>query len=364
MRYFSTGAIRPAAISGWSRRGRAAIALIAFGSALSLVIAACGGSNTPAKTGSATTYDIPVVAIGPPPIFISLYLNVAESKGYFKKLGVVPTTRYFQNGTQVTANVINGTDWVGATSSQSVIEAVAGGAPVSAITGLNNQDFFVASNLPGVKSCSDLKGKTIAQDNINNARYLYLKSYLATCNLSFSDIHVISSQNAALIQAAIAGQVTTGVFHINELASVENNTGKTWTKLPTPPSLERAEHYGMLVSSKSAISQHRTAMVHFLAAWILSMRFMQSSKNVDEFARIASAATGDPLKADKLAIQGFQKIDYWGQASSGLEQSQVMGTVSLLKQIGAIKGASPTYNQITDLSLYPDALKLANSVGG
>ncbi|HUY24739.1 MAG TPA: ABC transporter substrate-binding protein [Candidatus Saccharimonadales bacterium] len=349
------------------RGGPSRFAPMSFGLVACLLLAACGGGGATGGTttsGGTTTYDVPVVAIGPPPIFISLYLNVAEKEGYFKKLGIVPTIRYFQNGTQVAANVINGTDWVAATSSQSVIESIAGGAPITALSGMNNQDFFVASSLPGVTTCASLKGKTIAQDSINNARYLYLKSLLATCGLNLSDVRLISSQNAALIQAAIAGQVTTGVFHINELASVEANTGKKWNKLPTPSNLEKSEHYGMLIVSKSALAQNKTAITHFLAAWILSMRFMQDPKNLNSFAKVASAATGDPLAADKLAIQGFQAIDYWGQSNDGLTQSQVMGTVQLLEQIGAVKPAqAPTYNQITDLSLYPAALKLANSVG-
>ena len=339
---------------------------VALGTIAALVLAACGGSS--ASTGSSSStpssvLDVQAAAIGPPPIFLSLYINVAQERGFFKKVGVNVTPRYFQRGTDVAANVISGGVLVAATATQAVEESIVGGAPIVAISGLNHQDFFVASGLSGVKSCADLKGKTIAADGVNNARYLYLQSFLKTCGASLSQVSLLNIANQALVQAAIAGQVTTAVYHIDELAQVERQTGKTWNHMPTPPSLESTLHYAMLITQRSATSSQHEALVRYLTAWILAARWMQNPANVNAFAKIAASATGEALPVTTQAVKGFQAIKYWDLTNSGLTKSAVMSQLNQLAAIGALRpGKVPTYNQIVDLSLYSAAEKRANSV--
>jgi ABC-type nitrate/sulfonate/bicarbonate transport system substrate-binding protein len=361
------------AVQRWPRRHPRGAATLGLVLASALALAACGGSGGGGTGGGSSTASpsssllpISISAIGPPPIFISLYIDVAEKEGYFKKVGLQnPDVRYFQNGAQVATQVITGAALAAATATQASEIAMAGGTPIVAIAGLNSQDFFVASSLPDVHGCSDLKGKTMSYDQPNGARDLYLKAYLATCRLSISDVQLVSSQNAALIKAAIAGQVTTGVFHINELASVEATTHKKWTQLARPASIENTEHYGMLIVQKSSIRSQRDALTRFLAAWILATRFMQDPKHVDAFAKIASAATGDPLAGDKIAIPAFQKIGFWDQTDHGLTRARVIGSLKILESIGAVKASqAPSYGQMVDLSLYPAAQKLVSSAGG
>ena len=337
--------------------------------ASALVLASCGGGGGAASSQpspGSKLLPISISAIGPPPIYISLYIDVAEKEGYFKKMGLEnPSVRYFQNGAQVATEVITGAALVAATATQASEIAMAGGTPIVAIAGMTSQDFFAASDLPDVHGCSDLKGKTVSYDQPNGARDLYLEAYLATCHLKISDVQLVSSQNAALIKAATAGQVTTGVFHINELASVEATTHKQWTQLARPPSIQQNEHYGMVIVQKSSIRSQKEVLTRFLATWILATRFMQDPKNVNAFAKIASDATGDPLAADKIAIPAFQKIGYWDQTDRGLTKARVLGSLKILEGIGAVKASqAPSYNQMVDFSLYPGAERLVSPANG
>jgi ABC-type nitrate/sulfonate/bicarbonate transport system substrate-binding protein len=135
--------------------------------------------------------------------------------------------------------------------------------------------------------------------------------------------------------------------------------------LPRPASIQNNQHYGMLIVQKSSIGSQRDVLTRFLAAWILATRFMQDSKNVNAFAKIASAATGDPLAADKIAIPAFQKIGFWDQADHGLTRARVLGSLKILEGIGAVKASqAPSYDKMVDLSLYPAAEKLVGSAGG
>ena len=157
---------------------------------------------------------------------------------------------------------------VGTTSSQAAMNLIASGAPIIAIAGMNSQDWVLASDDPDVKGCKDLKGKTVAADGINNARYLYIGAAVATCGLKISDMKLIDLANAPLVKAGIAGQVHSGIFHIDELAQVEFKTGKKWRHLEVPPAIKKNLHYLMLVASKKAIAENREGLVRLLEGWI------------------------------------------------------------------------------------------------
>ena len=96
-----------------------------------LVLEACGGSSGSGSTAASSPgklLPISVSAIGPPPIYISLYIDVAEKQGFFKKVGLQnPSVRYFQNGAQVATEVITGAALAAATATQASEIAMAGG---------------------------------------------------------------------------------------------------------------------------------------------------------------------------------------------------------------------------------------------
>ena len=92
------------------------VATLGLALASAVVLAACGGSSggssgggSSGATSTGKLLPISISAIGPPPIYISLYIDVAEKKGFFKKVGLQsPSVRYFQNGAQVATQVITG----------------------------------------------------------------------------------------------------------------------------------------------------------------------------------------------------------------------------------------------------------------
>ena len=335
--------------------------------ALSIVLLSLSAS---ALSSSGTTLEpilIKASVIGSPiPIFSSLYVNVAQEEGYFKKLGLNVSVKYYGRGTDVARTVVTGDAVIAMTATPAVLAVIAGGAPVVAVGGMQNQDFFVASSVPGVTGCGSLKGQAVAADGIGNTRYIYLKAYLATCGLSMSDIDATNLANSQLVQAAAAGVVKTAVFHIDELAQVEYQKPSTkWISMPTPPDLEKQLHYTMLLVRKSALQSQssRQAVVRYLAAFILAERWMSNPANLEAFAQLAAKATGDNPTVAKNAIQQFNRIGYWG-SGMGMAKPAVDSEINLLVANGVIKkGQAPSYDKAVDTSIYPEALKLADSVG-
>ena len=308
---------------------------------------------------AATAADIKLAAsaIGRPPIFSNTFVDVGETKGYWKKAGLDLSFRWFQRGTDTAKAVVTGDASVGFTATPPAVNLVAAGAPVVVIAGMPNQDWLIASNQ--VKTCQDLKGKTIAADGINNARTLFLEEVLRSCGVKLSEVKHIDLANQPLVKAAIAGQVNHGVWHIDELAQVEHKTGKKWALIPMPKDIYAGLHYAVLIASKDAIQKNREGIIRFLVGWIQTQKLMSSSKDADkaEVAKIAAEASKIDVAVARGAIDAFQKLPYWVN-DDGLNQKQMMAQVDQLVKVGIMKAENkPAYNKIVDQSLYAEAAK-------
>jgi ABC-type nitrate/sulfonate/bicarbonate transport system substrate-binding protein len=314
---------------------------------------------------SAADMKLTATAIGRPPIFSNTFADVGEALGYWKKVGLDLTFRWFQRGTDTAKAVVTGDAAIGFTATPAAVNLVASGAPVVVVAGMPNLDWLVASNDPKVKTCKDLKGNTVTADGINNARYLYLQSLLETCGLKIGDLTPIDLANAPLVKASIAGQVHTGVYHVDELAQVEFKTKQKWHLVPVPDSIRKGLHYAAILASKKAIADNKEGIIRFLEGWILTQKIMSSKTpaDVDTVAKIAADASKIDVQVAKNAIHSYQSFDFWVN-DDGLNEKQMMGQVNLLIKIGSMKAdTKPAYDKIVDSSLYAEALKRVKEKG-
>jgi ABC-type nitrate/sulfonate/bicarbonate transport system substrate-binding protein len=310
---------------------------------------------------SATAEDMKLAAsaIGRPPIFSNTFVDVGQEMGYWKNAGLDVSFRWFQRGTDTAKAVVTGDVQVGYTATPPAMNLIASGAPIVVVAAMPNQDWLVASDDPNVKGCKDLKGQTVAADGINNARYLFIQSVLNTCGLQLSDIKLIDLANAPLVKAGIAGQVHSGVWHIDELAQVEHKTGKKWKVIEAPASIYAGLHYAVIIASKKAVAENREGVLRFLEGWIQTQKLMSSPAAADKatFAKVASNASQIDLEVAASSIDAFQKIKYWVN-NDGLDEKQLMSQVDDLVKVGIMKAENkPAYDKIVDRSLYAEALK-------
>ena len=308
---------------------------------------------------SAQPIKLAISAIGRPPIFSNTFVDVGEAMGYFKASGVDVTFRWFQRGADTARAVVTGDVAVGFTATQPALNLIAGGAPVVVIAGMPNQDWLVATDDPGVKSCADLKGKTVAADGINNARTLYIAAVVATCGLKQSDLKLIDLANQPLVRAGIAGQVNSGVWHVDELAQVEFKTGKKWRIIDAPASIAKGLHYAVLLTSKKAVEENREGLIRFLEGWILTQNLMGSKSPADKvaFATVAANASQIDFQVALASVDGYQGFNYWVN-NDGLDEKQMMSQLEQLVKIGSVKAdKKPAYKEIVDKSLYAEAMK-------
>lgn len=310
-------------------------------------------------TASAQDIKLGASAIGRPPIFSNTFVDVGQAEGYWKKAGLDVSFRWFQRGTDTAKAVVTGDVQVGYTATPPAVNLIASGAPIVVIAGMPNQDWLVASDDPNVKGCKDLKGQTVAADGINNARTLFLQSFLESCGLKLADVKMIDLANAPLVKAGIAGQVHHGIWHIDELAQVQHKVGGKWKLLPLPKDIYSGLHYAVVIASKKAIEENREGVIRFLVGWIQTQKLMSSTKPADQdrFAKIASEGSQIDLAVAKSSIVDFQKLPYWVN-NDGLPEKQLMAQVDDLVKVGLMKAENkPAYSKIVDKSLYAEAAK-------
>jgi ABC-type nitrate/sulfonate/bicarbonate transport system substrate-binding protein len=304
---------------------------------------------------NAADIKLTATAIGRPPIFSNTFADVGEAMGFWKKAGLDVTFRWFQRGTDTAKAVVTGDAAIGFTATPPAANLIASGAKIKIVAGMPNQDWVIASD--EAKDCKGLKGKTVAADGINNTRYLYLQSYLATCGLKISDVKAINLANTPLVKAGIAKQVHSGVFHIDELAQVEHAT-KKWNMMNVPASIAEGLHYAVLVANDNAIKNDREGLVRFLVGWIETQKMMGSKDpaTMEKVAEIAAKAKNVDKSVALNAIKAFQAKNYWVN-NNGLNEKQMMSQVNELVKVGSMKAKPPTYAQLVDTSLYAEAAK-------
>lgn len=330
-----------------------------LGAMLALTAIAFAAPSGAWAQASAKPIKLAVSAIGRPPIFSNTFVDVGETMGFFKAAGADVSFRWFQRGADTAKAVVTGDVAVGFTATQPALNLIAAGAPVVVIAGMPNQDWLVATDDPDVKGCKDLKGKTVAADGINNARYLYIAAVVATCGLKVGDLKLIDLANQPLVKAGIAGQVRSAVWHVDELAQVEFKTGKKWRLIDAPASITKGLHYAVLLASRKAIAENREGLIRFLEGWILTQNMMGSPSPADKVAvaTVAANASQIDFQVALNSVNGYQAIPYWVN-NDGLDQGQMMSQLDQLVKIGSVKADKrPGYDQIVDKSLYADAMK-------
>ncbi|MGH9087726.1 MAG: ABC transporter substrate-binding protein [Acidimicrobiales bacterium] len=324
-----------------------------------------GSTSTTTTTAAAPkTIKMSASLIGLPPLAYALWANVAKKEGYFTKLGLTMTFKYNGHGTTVAKMVVSNTVDITDTASTANATLIANGTPDVLVMGMNTEDWQIGTDAPGVTSCKDLKGQTIGTDGTGNARELFVAAVLKSCGLTITDVTQdnVASVPADMEKAAIAGQLHTAVFHVNELSQVQSQAKTKWISVPVPKSVIDDAHYTSVMVSKSYLSSNRQAVVRFVAAKILAQSWIEAKKNLTALATLASTLQGTTITVEKSSIAKWRAMTYWAPGL-GLTKSNINGMVQTLVSITAIpKTKAPTYTQLVTTKVYNSALKLAKTI--
>jgi NitT/TauT family transport system substrate-binding protein len=298
---------------------------------------------------------------GIPPVFAGVLPNVAASEGLFKKYGVEVEVKAFETGVAAARAVAAGQIDL-AISPTPVIVNMVSNAKVNlvAIYGLANPDWLIGSTDPQRAKCTDLKGQPVGVDAVGAARSEALKEMLTACKLSPDDVKQVAlSSNIA--PAMVAGQLTFGVLHLDDVPPIEGQLHRKITVITTLKQVNPVSHYLVVVARADKIKERRAAYVKTLAALIDAGAFMRDPANAEAVAKIAAPVTGHSLDDNKQSLRAYNDLELWPNGSDGLPRDKIEAVVQTQVAIGGIKqGNAPVeYDDLADGSLWQDAMKLA-----
>jgi ABC-type nitrate/sulfonate/bicarbonate transport system substrate-binding protein len=305
--------------------------------------------------GTKVVFGVP----GIPPIFASVLPHVAAEQGLFKKYGADVEVRDFETGVAAARAVAAGQIDL-AIAPTPVLVSMVSNAKVNlvGIYGLPNPDWLIGSSDPQKTGCADLKGQPVGVDAVGGARSEALKEMLVPCKLAPDDVKQVAlGSNTA--PAMVAGQLTFGVLHLDDVPAIEGQLHRKLVVITTLKQVSPVSHYLTMVARTDKVQEKRDAYVKTLAALIEAGRFMRDPKNLDATAKIA-AVTGHSEEENKTSITSYNELEQWPNGTDGLQRDKIDAVIATQIRLGGIKaGTAPvTYEQFVDESLWKDAMKL------
>lgn len=323
------------------RHGRSLI-----GSFAALALAFCYGT---ASAQQKYTLGIP----GIPPVFAGTIALVAEKEGFFKKYGVDVTVRAFETGAAASRAVASGEIAVALSPSPLIISQVANtDVKLVGIWGMEHPDWLIGSMDPGA-TCESLKGAPVGVDSVGGARSIALRTMLVVCKMTIEDVQQVPlSSNVGA--AMVAGQLTFGVLHIDDIPVIETESKKklkvvVWQKDSRP-----VDHYLLLVAQQEHLAKNRDAYVRIVAGLIEAERFMRNPANADKVSQHA-APTGRNPEIARQALKVYLDMEFWPREKNGLDPAKIEAVKKVQQTVGNLKGTPAPYERIADPGVWRDA---------
>lgn len=220
-----------------------------------------------------------------------------------------------------------------------------------------NPDFVLGTTDANKNTCKDLVGQPVGVDLVGGQRSIMLKAMLAGCGQKIDEVQQISlGSNTA--PAMIAGQLTFGVLHIDDVSVIENQ-GKKVTVITSIKKVDPMAYNILAVARRDRVAQNRDGFVRLVAGLTAAARFIKDPKNVDKVAALA-ASTGRTQAEAKQAVADYVANDEWPTDDDGLDRTKLDALIAGQVKTGGIQpGRTPvTYDRLVDQSVWRDAAEL------
>lgn len=309
-------------------------------------------------SGSAAAQDTYTIGLpGIPPVFVTTQAYVAEQQGFFKKHGVNVVLRPFDSGAAAARGVASGNIQLSMSPSPLVVTMVSNNpdAGLTMIYGYEKPDWLIGSLDPSITKCEEVKGKPVGVDSLGGARSIALNVMLRQCGLAANDTQQVPL-SANVLTAMISGQIPLGVLHIDDVPIIEREAKKKVITIVDINDVAKINHYLGLVTTKKMVAEKRADLVKIVAAFIEAERFIRDPKNIEAVAK-AAAPTSRSVPDAKWAIEQYVKMEFWPR-EHGLKKENLESVIATQKKVGNIKGDPVPYENVADLSIYEEALKL------
>jgi len=244
---------------------------------LSLAIAACGGSLSPAPAGGSSVEQprLKVGIISVTATYVPLYLAVDD--GFFAKEGLQVELLPFRGGSDLIKAVVAGSADVGVVSLAEVLSGIAAGQPLKAFYGGFNVPAFDWYAVPSVRSLADAKGKRFGVTQYGSSTDFLTRYALASNGIDpAKDVQIVQGGDSPTRLAAMqAGQIDVNIFAAPD-SFVAAERG--YTRILRQKDLAPDYPYHVFGAMQPFIASHPHTIRALLRGFVLGLREAKRDK--------------------------------------------------------------------------------------
>jgi NitT/TauT family transport system substrate-binding protein len=237
------------------------------------LLAACSSGSSVSGGGSASG---PVtLTVGIPPVVEMGNLYAADSMGFFAKQGITIKIDDLNGGAALVPAMESGSVQLGQSNIVSVLQAqqqnidmkcfAAGYRSPSASVGDELSLVVSAKDTASVTSPSELAGKTIAVNSLDNSNQLVAEAYLARYGVNPSSLHFVALAYPDMPAALSAGRVTAAITDEPFTTIVQTQGSKVLAAQPDA-AITANPVYACWVAPSSWLSSHKQVASKFVTA--------------------------------------------------------------------------------------------------
>jgi ABC-type nitrate/sulfonate/bicarbonate transport system substrate-binding protein len=321
--------------------------------------AACTRSpNAGDKSGS--TGRMPVRIVNTAATFAMTVQQLMKDKGYLEQLGLQPNFLSVADGSKIIGALLSGeADICTASGFNQVLPAIERGGKLKVLAGAEVLLLhLVYSCRPEIKTLKDLEGRTVGTGPVGALLHSIMIALLRKNNVDPGKVTFVNVGSSADVFRSVAAKVVDAgpseldyesqeaKFNVHGLSD-----GNFWDGLPEYTN--QASY-----TSEQVINERREVIVRTLAAYANLYRFISSPESKDAYLAARATALNKNEPEQALAQWNFFQKHKSFATDLLLSEERVRYMQELNVSLGVQKIMLP-YEQVTDMSLARDALKLA-----
>jgi ABC-type nitrate/sulfonate/bicarbonate transport system substrate-binding protein len=304
----------------------------------------------------------PVRIVNTAATFAVTIQQLIKDKGYLRQQGLQPTFLSVADGSKIIGALLSGeADICTASGFNQVLPAIERGGKLKILAGAEVLLLhLVYSCRPEIKTLKDLEGRTIGTGPVGALLHSIMIALLKKNNLDPGKVTFVNVGSSADVFRSVAAKVVDAgpseldyqsqeaKFNVHGLTD-----GNLWDGLPEYTN--QASY-----TSEQAIAERRDVIVRTLAAYANLYRFISSPESKDAYLAARATALNKNEPDQALAQWSFFQKHQSFATDLSLSEERVRYMQELNVSLGVQKTVLP-YEQVTDMSLARDAMKLVQT---